>query len=226
MRVKSKNIHVLPTDKPSLLHKAFDNTFILSTTPTMQSKLYKSQPYHISITSDEEIKDGDFFISLEGKLLQFTGRNVLGDKFKAPKVILTTDPDLIKDGVWGIEDGFLEWFVKNPACEYVELKGYAIILPEESCDCDKICNECEPKQEKDYSALLQPVGTKQETLEEVAEKYSAYSLAKVGFIEGAKWQQEQIYNQIKELYDNENITGFSKRAYAQCLDIIEQFKNK
>jgi hypothetical protein len=30
---------------------------------------------------------------------------------------------------------------------------------------------------------------------------------------GAKWQQEQIYNQIKKLY-------------AQCLDIIEQFKNK
>ena len=43
---------------------------------------------------------------------------------------------------------------------------------------------------------------------------------------GAKWQQEQIYNLIKVLYDNENITGFSKRAYAQCLDIVEQFKNK
>lgn len=39
-------------------------------------------------------------------------------------------------------------------------------------------------------------------------------------------QIKKIYNQIKELYDNENITGFSKRAYAQCLDIVEQFKNK
>jgi hypothetical protein len=37
-------------------------------------------------------------------------------------------------------------------------------------------------------------------------------------------QTKIIYNQIKELYDNENITGFSKRAYAQCLDIVEQFK--
>jgi hypothetical protein len=43
---------------------------------------------------------------------------------------------------------------------------------------------------------------------------------------GAKWQQEQIYNKIKELYENENITGFSKRAYAQCLDIVEEFKKK
>jgi hypothetical protein len=53
------------------------------------------------------------------------------------------------------------------------------------------------KQEPDYTALLQPVGTRQETLEEVAEKSaieqmeagnSAYIL---GFIEGAMWQQEQ-----------------------------------
>ena len=51
------------------------------------------------------------------------------------------------------------------------------------------------------------------------------ALAK-GFEAGAKWQQEEIYNQIKELYDNEHITGFSKRAYSQCLDIVEQFKNK
>jgi hypothetical protein len=35
-----------------------------------------------------------------------------------------------------------------------------------------------------------------------------------------------IHEQISELYINENITGFSKRAYAQCLDIVEQFKKK
>jgi hypothetical protein len=77
---------------------------------------------------------------------------------------------------------------------------------------------------------------KQETLEEAKnnawDNYeyvegNLYSTSfKNGFEQGAKWQQEQIYNKIKELYDNENITGFSKRAYAQCLDIIEEFKNK
>jgi hypothetical protein len=53
-------------------------------------------------------------------------------------------------------------------------------------------------------------------------------------IEQAKEMEKQqvndkintIHEQIKELYDNENITGFSKRAYAQCLDIVEQFKKK
>jgi hypothetical protein len=77
---------------------------------------------------------------------------------------------------------------------------------------------------------------KQETLEEAAErfygdeemvnKYDISGYLQSAFLTGVKWQQEQIYNEIKELYENENITGFSKRAYAQCLDIVEQFKNK
>jgi hypothetical protein len=38
------------------------------------------------------------------------------------KIILTTDQDLIKDGVQPIDDEFLQWFVKNPSCESVEVK--------------------------------------------------------------------------------------------------------
>jgi hypothetical protein len=37
------------------------------------------------------------------------------------KIILTTDQDLIKDGIQPINDEFLEWFVKNPSCEEVEI---------------------------------------------------------------------------------------------------------
>lgn len=78
--------------------------------------------------------------------------------------------------------------------------------------------------------------SKQETLEEFAERFyptikldwliSEPTRERVAFIQGAKWQQEQMFNLIKELHDNENITGFSKLAYAKCLDIIEQFKKK
>ena len=39
------------------------------------------------------------------------------------KIILTTDVDLIKDGVQEIPDEFLEWFVKNPSCERVEVEN-------------------------------------------------------------------------------------------------------
>jgi ssDNA-binding Zn-finger/Zn-ribbon topoisomerase 1 len=38
------------------------------------------------------------------------------------KIILTTDQGLIKNGVQSIENDFLEWFVQNPSCEWVDVK--------------------------------------------------------------------------------------------------------
>ena len=38
------------------------------------------------------------------------------------KIILTTDQNLIADGVQAIDDEFIEWFAKNPTCELVELE--------------------------------------------------------------------------------------------------------
>jgi hypothetical protein len=38
------------------------------------------------------------------------------------KIILTTDQDLIKDGIQAIDNEFLEWFVNNPSCDQVEVK--------------------------------------------------------------------------------------------------------
>ena len=40
---------------------------------------------------------------------------------KVGTVILTTNNLLIEDGVQPIDDEFLEWFVKNPSCEEVEV---------------------------------------------------------------------------------------------------------
>jgi hypothetical protein len=100
--------------------------------------------------------------------------------------------------------------------------------------CVTQCEHCAVIQPK-YTIGCDPYD-KQETLEEAAERlYPMYMneylwyipiQKREGFIEGAKWQAERMYTEIKELHDNEHITGFSKRAYAQCLDIIEQFKNK
>jgi hypothetical protein len=165
-----KNIHVLPTDKPSRLHfTEFEEELIF--TP----KYEKLNGINIYITSDEEIKEGDLFIDDRYKQpMKYFGEGSLLKSSK--KIILTTDQDLIKDGVWGIEDGFLEWFVKNPTCEYVELKGYAIILPGESCDCDNICNTCKEKEPKlqckdcndnltDCTCIEDTIDMKQETME-------------------------------------------------------------
>jgi hypothetical protein len=123
-----KNIHVLPTDKPSQLYAKDDNYKLANSTMAMDwyvsSVGYK--PYNIYITSDEEIKEGDWFLNtLKNQVNKCDDliheKNVNLSSW-CKKIILTTDKDLIKDGVKAIDDDFLEWFVKNPSCEYVEVK--------------------------------------------------------------------------------------------------------
>jgi hypothetical protein len=115
-----KNIHILPTDKPSrLVLRDVDKKLVLHTPITQWHG--KSQTIHI--TSDEEIKEGDWVINLKSnQVYQIFILNEVVDYEK--KIILTTDPDLIKDGVQAIDDEFLEWFVKNPSCERVEVEDW------------------------------------------------------------------------------------------------------
>jgi len=115
-----KNIHVLPTDKPSRLH--LGNSGLVFFNLNYNSSTINTQ--HIYITSDEEIKEGEY-----GFIGNVVGK-IYNKKFYK-KIILTTDQDLINDGVQAIDDEFLEWFVNNPTCEWVEVE-------KECCDqCDE-----------------------------------------------------------------------------------------
>ena len=112
-----KNIHTLPTDKPSRLYYWEDKLVLgnLATTP-MNRNIY--------ITSDEEIKPSDYYLWKENEIIKANDIEISFHHtvvFDCKKIILTTDQDLIKDGVQAIDDEFLEWFVKNPSCESVEV---------------------------------------------------------------------------------------------------------
>jgi hypothetical protein len=146
-----KNIHVLPTDKLSRLHK-IGNELGLTDKPN-NNFLAKQQ--NIYITSDEEIKEGDWYYYF-GHIVKYdSDENTLTPNCK--KIILTTDQDLIKDGVQAIDDEFLEWFVKNPSCEEVEVNHFGMCcsnqLIAQCINCNqynpvyKIIIPKEPKQE-------------------------------------------------------------------------------
>ena len=66
-----KNTHVIPTDKPSRLHLAYSKDYYLSVEPFVQldTKNYKS--FNIYITSDEEIKEGEYGLSKLGEIIKF-----------------------------------------------------------------------------------------------------------------------------------------------------------
>ena len=162
-----KNIHVVSTEKPSRL---FDDGIQLYLGELKDRKGHPVTNYNIYITSYEEIKEGDWYwlekISKRGSEsgaykssgTKVSKLNTLASNCK--KIILTTDVDLIKDGVQAIDDEFLEWFVKNPSCEEVEVERdsrevgghnggvqieygyYEIIIPKEELKCT--CKEHDP----------------------------------------------------------------------------------
>ena len=213
-----KNIHTLPTDKPSRLYYWEDKLVLgnLATTP-MNRNIY--------ITNDEEIKDGDWFLT-DDKRVEKCAPDWRAREWHK-KIILTTDQDLIIDGVQSIDDEFLEWFVKNPSCEEVKVEKviwngvndfeYRIIIPQEE----------EPKQVKERGITITHVG-KKETLVEAALIYASKPRrfgTRMTFIDGAKWQQEQIldflYSEITERRDYS-----ASKMCEVVIEFIEQFKNK
>ena len=80
--------------------------------------LYKIEN-EVYIVSNTENVNENCWIIVDDRLVQVS--YLLSDEVaRGNKVILTTNKLLIKDGVQAIPDEFLEWFVKNPSCEFVE----------------------------------------------------------------------------------------------------------
>jgi hypothetical protein len=207
-----KNVHLLPTDKPSRLHE-FGGVWLSHKEPT---ECFRN--YNIYITSDEEIKEGDWILDniLANKKPIKVTKELLEDGFlkEDKRIILTTDQDLIKDGVQAIDDEFLEWFVKNPSCEEVEVVDdtytvgemsklplgtrnhkYKIIIPKEEPKQETLSyTEAAKKDERIFNSTMM----KQETLEDAVRihldknKYSSpLTYAQIG----AKWQAERMYSE-------------------------------
>ena len=137
-----KNLVLLPTNKPTRLVKDNkENKFYLLSLLHENTKNITCQ--NIFIINDEEIKDGDWCVDTYKLKNNHNPIFKWSDKFKvdAKKIILTTDQDLISEGVQSIDDEFLRWFIQNDDCEFVEVlnweknKGwgrqYKIVTPRE-----------------------------------------------------------------------------------------------
>jgi hypothetical protein len=240
-----KNIHLLPTDKPSnlsLMHNKSQGLMILKT-----ASLLDGIPHHIYITSDEEIKEGDWVYCLregfEPVLKQKVNPIGVNNDNVFKKIILTTDQYLINDGVQAIDDEFLEWFVENPSCETVKVER------------EKSIGYTEDRVRVFYGKLkiiIPQEEPKQETLEEAAKDYSLESAQKFavgkftketnptkGFVHwedilevlkvgvltghtfGAKFQAERMIS--KEAYEDSLIMQrCSNRGYESKIYELEQ----
>jgi hypothetical protein len=237
-----KNIYLLPTDKPSRLIKNNHSQLLLTIQTLPLDREIGCFPQNIYITSDEEIKEGekDFYIiandrdktwincvekvveckidSNHGKVLILSiGGFLFVDE--GCKIILTTDQDLIADGVQAIDDEFLQWYVNNPSCEFVKTywnplnSEYDFMIPKEEPKPihEQIIDIVGGEDRFKEIANLKP---KQEAFEEAASNLAIKSVKEYmrtfpscdntfdyrkgfeeGYIECAKWLSEKMYSE-------------------------------
>jgi hypothetical protein len=245
-----KNIHVLP--KNVLNQLGVDH---YGKTPTQIKIAEFLINKNIYITFKEYIGLSYY---LDGDLVR---KGVIDDKDywevrkDYEKIILTTDQDLIKDGIQPIDDEFLEWFVKNSSCESVEVAndlkyfnvdelrkrhlkglphlysesiGYKIIIPSEK-----------PKQVDEkgkpltYWGGLEDVNN-QETIEEAAKKQwgNVHRTGVLGFI-GNYWFKKFQQEQDKKMYSEEEVLDIlfelscnNDTDKEEVEEWFEQFKKK
>jgi hypothetical protein len=224
-----KNIHILPTNQLTSVLYGKDDKYKLANS-TMGMDWYISsagyKPQHIYITSNEEIREGDWFLSdfnsfpLHNIKELSERKDSLGwkqeDLKNNLKIILTTDSTLIEDGVQSIDDEFLNWFVKNPSCEFVEVNfsvkwhpsvfggdelivKYNIIIPQEEPKQEShICKYCNAETtQPDDECYAKP---KQETLEEL-KSFSDFSDKFFGTNEKEEPKQTEIRYSEQEVLD-------------------------
>jgi hypothetical protein len=169
-----KNIFILPTTQPSRLWiDTITGKLVLDKEPnTLHSQ-------HVYITSDEEIKDGDWMIRGNEQPTLVTPNFFWDFGVRYYKIILTTDPTLITDGVQAIDDEFLEWLVKNPSCEFVEVNKKLVEFPL-------------------TFKMMYKITIPQETLEEQMYRASFENESPLwhdGFIAGGKYMTERMYSE-------------------------------
>jgi hypothetical protein len=170
-----KNIHILTTSKPSRLLNCIEGFRLFEEEVSPDNEWCVNVNIHI--TSDEEIKEEDYWYD---NLLETVNKGNLVGIQRSKKIILTTDQDLIKDGVQAIDDEFLQWFVKNPSCEEVEVDDrllekcytyyrknilknknlYKIIIPKE--EPKKVLTEEDIFNQKDIDAVTDYINKEQQ----------------------------------------------------------------
>jgi hypothetical protein len=209
-----KNIHLLPTDKPSRL--SILNSGKLNFGAEIMSSS-NSRPQNLYITNDEEIKEGDWVIYLNKPSKVETSVTIEYAKTYCKKIILTTDQDLIKDGVQSIDDEFLEWFVKNPSCEEVEIEDWynkylSCCRSKEECYCNKK-RIIIPKDESKQTSVNWFIQTLESDIKVDESNMVTIRIHEHDYIKSKQVALEMEKKQIIESYDQGDIQLVNAEQY-------------
>ena len=180
---------------------------------------------NIYITSDEEIKEGDYRYSLiqnNFELVSEFSLKVNKEYWKLnnhiyKKVVLTTDQDLIKDGVQAIDNEFLEWFINNPSCDSVDVESMFNMVQFTSRE---FIHKIIIPKEENYERINQPISLSEVDKEEPKQErmYSNEDMIKFISFVGKNYIKAKGFYYMKG--------DFEKKHKVSIHQILEQFKNK
>lgn len=214
-----KNIHVLPTENPSRLR------YNIKSKIWELNKFYKyhtdiKSTHNIYITSEEHIKDC-WVLNMRFNEVYYC-KEWYGIQPITKKIILTSDPNLIEKGVQAIDNEFLEWFVKNPNCEKVEIdeltdyKFYGIIIPNKKKELKTNLEKLPfPELVNEFSEFYKNIQLVEEPKQEIDETDSIRS-----------WYQKMFNKVVETLTNGNSVTFINKKEIKGNNTLLFHFYNK
>lgn len=201
-----KNVFLTPTNNKTNLYETPEGLLLYYPNLIDKTQLKEGNVGHfLCITSESKYKVGDYVHIPNGMtqfedIVQVTNEDIdVLPSLNAAKIIMTSDPDLIKKGVQEIATNYLQWYTKHRV-DYLEVKRisenssyYGIILPKLEPS-DKIT------QLNSNQKIIEAMN--ESLLEEAAKEFTRIKtyhvpiilLEEAAFKAGAKWQEEKNEN--------------------------------
>lgn len=216
--MENKNIWTVPTEEKSRIQLSKTNKL---TVFEFARNCINCTKLNMYITSEDRVKD---CYAINTRTLEVVFIRVNGGFHSIiKKIILTTDPALIKQGIQEISSSLIEYCMDNTV-DYVSKEKIMRLTeqPESKCTCerpyDNVCDYCEEQESKHILSEAKKRAEYLDTLENASEKYVGYGMELYdgndhvkydAFIAGAKWQFEQELN-IASGYLNANLENIEK----------------
>jgi len=120
-----RNLFVIPTMGMSTLYKRNDlGTYHIGPFDFCKPGDDLRTNQYVYVTNNEDINENDYIITKDGRLVQVSYL-LSEDLIGGTKVVMTNDPDLIREDIEPIPEKFFDWFIENSDCDTVNVKRIA-----------------------------------------------------------------------------------------------------
>lgn len=222
----TRNIHILDTNKPSRLYKIIGSykLGLVQSDFLLEQTAGGTQNCHVYITIDGRFTEGSYVtdgvevIKATPKIYDAQG---LVNRRNWRKIIITSDADLIGDGVQEASEDLLEWIVSRPnevslpvrkkwkAWNNKNPDEYKTEIPKKCCESGFVDYYCKNVSKCSNSGDKKPGETLEEAIDSYYKREYSTTIPNIGTCRdfarfGARWHADQLKSDevIQKLEEN------------------------